>query len=73
MNYSLNLIILLSLFYQIECQSSVARCSQRDKENMDLIMSKIITIGKTGRKFPETIEQGPAYCRYEYLKINYLN
>ena len=73
MNFILNLIILLSLFYQIECQSSVEGCSQRDKENMDLIMSKIITIGKTGRKFPETVEQGPAYCKYEYFKINYLN
>ena len=63
-------ITLLSLFYQIECQSSVARCSQRDKENMDLIMSKIITIGKTGRNFPEKIEQAPPYCKYESTLFN---
>ena len=64
-NLSFNLVILLSLFSQFECQSSGSRCSQRENNNMDLIVSKIITIGKTGRKFPETMEQGAAYCRYE--------
>lgn len=64
MNFKLCLVILLSLFNKFECQSSGSRCSQKDNENMDLIISKIFTIGRTGRNFPETIEQGPAYCRY---------
>lgn len=62
---SFNLVILLSLFSQFECQSSGSRCSQRENNNMDLIVSKIITVGKTGRKFPETMEQGTVYCRHE--------
>ena len=65
MNLSFGLLILLSLFYQFRCQSSVERCSRKEGENMDLLVSKVITIGKTGRKFPEALDQAPAYCRYK--------
>ena len=65
MNLSFGLLILLSLFYQFQCQSSVGRCTQKEREDMDLVVSKIMTIGKTGRKFPETLDQAPAYCRYK--------
>ena len=73
MNLSLNLVILLSLFSQFECQSSGSRCSQRENNNMDLITSKIVAIGKNGRKFPETMEQGTVFCRYESPELYLIN
>ena len=61
-----SLLTLLSLFYQFHCQSFVSsKCPQQDNNNMDLVVSKIMTIGKTGRKFPETLEQAPPYCGYD--------
>ena len=68
-----SLLILLLWFDLFECQSSGSRCSQKDYDNMDLIVSKLLTIGKTGRKFPETTEQGPAYCRYESPELYLIN
>mgnify|MGYP007023913100 CR=1 FL=1 len=65
MNLKLCLVILLSLFNKLQCQSSGSRCSQKENDNMDLVVSKIMTIGKTGRKFPETLEQAPPYCGYD--------
>lgn len=70
MKSNFGLLILLSIFFQFECQSSTgSNCSQSDNDNMDLIVSKIFTIGKTGRKFPETLDQGPPYCKYESYEI----
>ena len=70
MKSNFGLFILLSIFFQFECQSStVSRCSQSDNDNMDLIVSKIFTLGKTGRKFPEVLNQAPPYCKYESCEI----
>ena len=73
MDFKLCLVILLSLFNKFECQSSGSRCSQKEYDNMDLIVSRIFTIGKSGRNFPETIEQAPPYCRYESTQPNLIN
>ena len=70
MKSNFGLLILLSIFFQFECLSSTgSRCSQSDNDNMDLIMSKIVTLGKTGRKFPEVLDQAPPYCKYESYEI----
>lgn len=72
MNLKLCLVILLSLFNKFQCQSSRSRCSQEENDNMDLIVSRLFTIGKTGRNFPEKIEQAPPYCKYESTLFNLL-
>lgn len=64
----INLYLFFILITFIKCQTvktNVTRpCNRQSGEQVDEIISKIITIGNTGRKFPESREQIPGFCKY---------
>ena len=46
---------------------TIPGCDQKALRKADRTLSRLVTTGASGRKFPESQSQLPSYCRYVYV------
>ena len=70
MNSTFFLTILLSLSFKIWLSwslstgtSSDSNCDKNTLKRIDDLVNRLTTYGNSGRKFPETAEEIPKYCK----------
>lgn len=60
---------LLLVVLGLSLTSGQLPCGPASDRRIDEITAKLLTIGNSGRKFPENKEQLPKYCKF--VLINY--
>ena len=62
------LAVILAQFWLSLClksdTSSEGNCDKNTVKRIDDLVSRLTTYGNSGRKFPETPEEIPKYCKY---------
>lgn len=51
-------------------KSDNPNCDIKRQLRIDQVYSKLVSLGKNGRKFPENPKQLKKFCKYKSMKIN---
>ena len=57
-------LLLVFIMLTMSGMSSGQQCDAKHFREFDNNVAKLLTIGNSGRKFPENVDQLPKYCKY---------